>query len=65
MEKRYTMKEFEEMFKEAEVTTIAKMEKQLRAADEDNKGSSMFYVTFTMQNMMCLAELHSQLFKNN
>ena len=64
MENKYTMKEFEEMFVEAQKVTMNELEKDFKkvnkeCGDEDNT----FVVCNIMMSMVSLSTLHKNLFK--
>ena len=62
MEKKYTMKEFEEKFDNAVIITLEKILKDFEnAAGEDI--SSMGKFAFSMQNTMTMCELKKILFE--
>lgn len=68
MEKKYTMKEFKEMFEEAQFKALENIEEKFKEADKENqkKGEeprdAMFFFVNSMQNMIAYAELKKVLF---
>ena len=65
MEKRYTMKEFEEMYLKAQQEAIEELDNSMKETIEE-KGKDkdpMFMFGFTMQNVMATAKVYSKLFK--
>lgn len=68
MEKKYTMKEFKEMFEKAQFKALNNIEEQYKEIDKENqeKGGeardAMFFLLNTMQNVIAYAELKKTLF---
>lgn len=63
MERKYTMKEFEEMFKKAQTKTIEKLDMKMKEVDTDGKMNGIRAFTFSLQNILCMAELYEELFR--
>ena len=63
MERKYTMKEFEEMFKKAQIKTIEKLDMKMKEADTEGKMNGISAFTFSLLNMLCMAELYKELFR--
>ena len=63
MERKYTMKEFEEMFKKAQIKTIEKLDMKMKEADTEGKMNGIGSFTFSLQNMLCMNVLYKELFR--
>ena len=63
MERKYTMKEFEEMFKKAQIKTIEKLDMKMKEADTEGKMNGISAFTFSLQNMLCMNVLYKELFR--
>ena len=63
MERKYTMKEFEEMFKKAQIKTIEKLDMQIKEMDTEGKLNGINLFAYSLQNMLCMNELYQELFK--
>ena len=59
----YTMEQFKEMFKKAQVETLMKVQIDFEDADKDKKLNSIDMMTFSMQNVICLTEMYHILFE--
>lgn len=64
MEKRYTMKEFKEMYDDIQIEVIECLEKEMLEAQErfGEELSAMGRMTYTMQNLLVLSTLRYKLF---
>lgn len=62
MKKKYTMEEFKEMYKLAERATLEKLKNDFNKAS-GGELDQMQELGFTMQNMIVVAELKNELFK--
>lgn len=64
-EEKYTMKEFEEMFNNAEIKALESLKNAAKESGErqEGKDTSMAQMLFNMQNMLAYSELYKQLFK--
>lgn len=66
MEKKYTKKEIEEMFMKAQSKAMCNLSERFNElADERSDGESheMQKMIFSMQNMMAIAEVYSEMIK--
>ena len=59
----YTMEEFKNMYKKAEIEVIRKLQKEIEESDNTDKLDSMYLMAFSLQNMWCLKEMYNTLFK--
>ena len=66
-EKKYTLKEFKDLFDKAQLLTIQQLEKDMKeAAEKNGRDSDGFSAAiFTMQNMLVAATLKKNLFQEN
>lgn len=64
MEKKYTIKEFEEMFDKARTEVIKEMGEEFEKAQSQlgDKNSSLGAAAFHLQNIMVITELKMKLF---
>ena len=64
MEKRYTMKEFKEMYDDIQIEVIECLEKEMLEAQErfGKELSAMGRMKYTMQNLFVLSILRDKLF---
>lgn len=65
MNKKYTKKEFEEMFEEAVIKATESLLNEYKNASKDEVKNPMMGFAFTMQNTLAYAELHKILFKED
>ncbi len=63
LNKKYTMEEFKEMFNKAMKETIDELEKDYdKASEENNQKDNIGSFVFTMQNMLAIGKLKSNIF---
>lgn len=61
-EKRYTKKEIEEMFMEAQSKAICNLSEKFKEVVGE-KTNGMSEMVFSMQNMVAIAEVYTEMFK--
>ena len=60
MKKKYTMEQFEEMYDNAVMKTMEKLDKDFQ---EESKIDGIGMVAFSLQNMLAMIELKKELFE--
>lgn len=62
--KKYTYDELKEIFKQAQIQTLAKLKKDFRDAQKEKgaEANPMYEMAFDMQNLILFVELNSNLF---
>lgn len=60
---RYTIEEFKEMYRKAQIEAVTQLQKEMEQADTEKEADAVFMMTFSLQNIMCLTKMYNILFK--